>query len=134
MSHFTKIQTVIREEERLCQTLRELHYEFKQEENIKVRGYQDDTQSAQVVINTGCDNDIGFQRQSSGTFDAVADWDYGIKNQADARFHQDRFLAEVNQKYAHLAVREEVLQRGFIIEEERTLSNGEIELVVCEPV
>jgi len=134
MSHFTKIKTVIREEARLCEALRELHHEFRQGQNLAVRGYPGDTQTAQVVINTGCAYDIGFQRAGNGAFDAVADWDYGIKNKAESRFQKDRFLAEINQKYAHLAVREEVRQRGFIIEEERTLSNGEIELVVCEPI
>ena len=118
----------------LCEALRELHHEFREGENLTVRGYQDNTQTAQVVVNTGCSYDIGFQRQSDGRFDAVADWDWGIARQAAPQFHQDRFLAEVNQKYAHLAVREEVRQRGFILEEERELPNGEIELVVCEPI
>ncbi len=134
MSHFTKIRTVIREQERLCEALRELHHAFRQGESLSVRGYQGSTQTAQVVVQTGCSYDIGFQRQGDGSYDAVADWDWGIRREAAPQFQQDRFLAEVNQKYAHLAVRAEVRERGFIVEEERVLENGEIELVVCEPI
>jgi len=134
MSHFTKIKTVIREQVQLCEALRQLHHEFREGANLRVRGYAGDQQTAQVVVNTGCSYDIGFQRQANGTFDAVADWDWGIQREAAPRFRQDTFLSEVNQKYAHLNVMQEVRERGFVVEEERVLENGEIELVVCEPI
>jgi len=134
MSHFTKVRTVIRDQERLCEALRALHHEFRQGENLTVRGFMGNTQTAQVVVHTGCNYDIGFQRQSDGTYGAVADWDYGIRREAGPQFQQDRFLAEVNQRYAHLAVRQTAVERGFIVEEERVLPNGEIEIVVSEPI
>ena len=134
MSHFTKVRTVIRERVQLCEALRQLHHQFREGENLRVNGYGSNTETAQVVVDTGCKYDIGFQQQSDGTFEAVADWDWGIRREAPARFHQDTFLAEVNQKYAHLNVLREVEERGFIVEEEQVLDNGEIELVVCEPI
>jgi hypothetical protein len=134
MSHFTKVRTVIREQVQLCETLRQLHHQFREGERLTVNGYMSNTETAQVVVNTGCSYEIGFQRQANGTFDAVADWDWGIRREAAPRFQQDTFLSEVNQKYAHLNVLQEVRERGFVVEEERVLDNGEIELVVCEPI
>src|SRR5262249_36432643 len=99
----------------------------------QVRGYQGGTQRAQVVVVTGTQYDIGFQRQADQAFDAVSDWDYGIRGQAEPRFQKDVFLAQVHQKCAHLTVRKQAQELGYTIEEERVLSNGEIELVVAVP-
>ncbi len=134
MSHFTKIKTLIREQERLCEALRELHHQFRQGENLVVRGDRGNTQTAQVVVNTGCSYDIGYQRQGDGTYEAVADWDYGIPREAAPQFQKDNFLSEINQRYQRLTVREMAKVRGYTIESERVLPSGEIELVVCEPI
>ncbi len=133
MSHFTKVRTVIRQREVLCDVLTQLHHQFRHGENLTVNGYMNNKETAEVVVSTGCAYDIGFQRQGDGAYSAVSDWDWGISREAAPRFQQDAFLNEVNQKYAHINVRREVEERGFIIEEERVLDNGEIELVVCEP-
>ena len=134
MSHFTKIKTLIREREVLCDALRDLHYQFREGERVTVNGYLNNTETAEVVVNTGCKYDIGFQRQGDGVYAAVADWDWGIRREALPRFHQDAFLGEINQKYAHLNVRREVKAKGYTIEQENVLDNGEIELVVYVPV
>ena len=131
MSHFTKVKTVIRDREVLCESLRELHYNFRQGDDLIIRGYQGNTQRAQVVIDTGRDYDIGFQHQPDQTYAVCADW-WGVENNTDIR--EDNFLCRVNQKYAHQAVKKQVQEQGYIIEEERVLANGEIEIVVCEPV
>ena len=132
MSHFTTIKTVIRDRETLCEALRSLHYEFRVGENLSVRGYQGRTERAEVVAKTGCAYDIGFQRQADQTFGAVADWDWGIKREAQAEFQRETFLQRVNQAYARCGVIQQAKIHGYIIEEERVLSNGEIELVVSE--
>jgi hypothetical protein len=134
MSHFTKVKTVIRDQEILCEALRQLHHQFRQGENLPVRGFLGGSETAQVVVNTGCSYDVGFQRQADQSFAAVADWDWGIRREAAARFQKDAFLAEVHQKCAHLRLRAEAVERGLIIEEERVLPNGEIELVLCERI
>jgi hypothetical protein len=133
MSHFTKLKTVIRDQAVLCEALRQLHHQFREGENLAVRGYPGATETAQVVVHTGCNYDIGFQRQSDQTFAAVADWDYGIRREAIPRFHKDAFLAEVHQKCAHLAVQEKARELGWIREEERVLANGDIEAVYVQP-
>lgn len=131
MSHFTTLKTMIREKDYLCEALRDLHYAFREGEGLTVRGYRNNTERAQVVVDTGCAYDIGFQRQSDQTYAMCADW-WGVQNNSPIR--QDAFLNQVNQQYAYHAVKNQVMEKNFIIEEERVLENGEIEIVVCEPI
>jgi hypothetical protein len=131
MSHFTTIKTVIREQTLLCEALRNLHYRFQEGEQVLIRGYQGNTAHGQVVVDTGCQYDIGFQKQADETFAVCTDW-WGV--QGNTQIKQDDFLRQVNRTYSHLAVKQQVEQQGYIIEEERVMANGEIELVVCEPV
>src|SRR3990170_6907623 len=129
MSHFTQVQTVIRDQSLLEDALRQLNCQFQSGESVLVRGYQGNQESAQVVIDTGSAYDIGFQRQPDGSFAVCADW-WGVRNKTKLR--QESFLQEVNRTYAHLAVKRQVIEQGLLIEEENILPNGEIELVVCE--
>jgi hypothetical protein len=129
MSHFTRLQTVIRDRVVLEDALRQLHYRFQTGERVPIRGYQDNTEYGQVVTDTGSLYDIGFQRQADQTFNVCADW-WGVEGNTSIR--QESFLAQLNQRYAHLTVKRQVVEQGLIIEEERVLPSGEIELVVCE--
>ena len=129
MSHFTRVQTVIRDQAVLEETLRQLHYRFQAGERAPIRGYQGNQDFGQVVVDTGSAYDIGFQRQPDQSFAVCADW-WGVRNKTKLR--EESFLQEVNRTYAHLAVKRQVIERGLIIEEENVLPNGEIELVVCE--
>ncbi len=129
MSHFTQVQTVIRDQALLEEALRQLGYNFETGEQVTIRGYQGNTELGQVVVDTGSSFDIGFQRQPDGTYQLCADW-WGI--QTDAQIRQEDFVQELNRTYAHLAVKKQALEQGLIIEEERVLENGEIEILVSE--
>ena len=129
MSHFTRVQTVIRDQALLEEALRQLHCRFQAGERVLVRGYQGNQESAQVVIDTGSEYDIGFQRQADQSFAVCADW-WGVRN--NTKLREESFLQELNRTYALLAVKRQVIEQGLIIEEENVLPNGEIELVVCE--
>ena len=129
MSHFTRVQTVIRDQGLLEEALRQLNYQFQSGESVLVRGYQDNQESGQVVVDTGGGYDIGFVRQADQSFAVCADW-WGVRNKTKLR--EESFLQEVSRTYAHLAVKQQVIRQGLIIEEENVLPNGEIELVVCE--
>jgi hypothetical protein len=129
MSHFTRVQTVIRDQILLEDTLRQLHHRYQAGERVPIRGYQGNTEYGQVVVDTGSRYDIGFQRQPDETFQVCADW-WGVHGNTQLR--QESFTQELNRTYAHLAVRKQVLEQGLIIEEERVLENGEIEILVCE--
>lgn len=129
MSHFTRVQTVIRDRVLLEDTLRQMHHRFQSGERVPIRGYAGNTEYGQVVVDTGSRYDIGFQRQADESFAICADW-WGVNGNTPIR--EESFTQQLNQTYAHLAVRRQVLKDGLIIEEERVLANGEIELVVSE--
>ena len=129
MSHFSQVQTIIRDQVLLEESLRQLQFEFQSAKEVTIRGYQGNTECAQVVIDTGSRYDIGFQRQEDGSFAVSADW-WGIEFNTQIR--KESFMQALNRTYAHLTVKQQVLEQGLIIEQEKVLPNGEIELVVSE--
>lgn len=129
MSHFSQVQTVIRDQALLEESLRQLQFDFQTGEEVTIRGYQGNTERAQVVIGTGSRYDIGIQRQADGSFAVCADW-WGVEFNTNIR--QETFMQALNRTYAHLTVKQQVLEQGLIIEQEKVLPNGEIELVVSE--
>ena len=129
MSHFTRVKTLIRDQVVLEEALRQLHYDFRVGEQLPIRGYMGNRETGQVVVNTGSAYDIGFQRQADDTFQICADW-WGV--QKDTSIREATFLQQINQTYAYQVVKKQVVEDGYIIEDERVLANGEIELVVAE--
>ena len=115
MSHFTKVKTVIRDREVLCESLRELHYNFRQGDDLIIRGYQGNTQRAQVVIDTGCDYDIGFQHQPDQTYAVCADW-WGVETTKGIT--EQEFVQKLNQRYAYHKVIKTVKKYNYQVEEE----------------
>lgn len=131
MSHFTRVQTQIRDLVLLEEALHQLSYEFDTGDGLIIHGYQNDTENAQIVIRTGGSYDIGLQLQDDHSYTISADW-WGIKRTSGIR--KEEFINNLNKVYAHLAIKRQVIEQGLIIEEEKILDNGEIELVLSEPL
>jgi len=129
MSHFTRVQTRIRDRVLLEETLRRMSQSFRVGERVPIRGFQGNTEHGEVVIDTGSGYDIGFQRQPDGTYQLCADW-WGVQGNTPLR--EESFAQELSRTYAYLAVKRQVQEQGLIIEEERVLDDGEIEILVCE--
>jgi hypothetical protein len=129
MSHFTRVQTAIRDQALLRDALEVLGFDVEVGDQVRIHGYQGNTETGQVVVSTGSPFDIGFQRRPDGTYQLCADW-WGV--QTDAQISQEDFVRDLNRTYAHLTVKKQVLEQGLVIEEERVLENGEIELLVSE--
>lgn len=128
MSHFQRVRTQIREREQLTQALSDLHFQYKQAEALVVRGFVGRTEKAKIVVNTGCAYDIGFQKKGE-TYEVVADW-WGV--QRGSQFRETSFLQQVQKQYAYNVVKDKAREQNWIIEEERTLDNGELVLVFAE--
>ena len=128
MSHFVRIRTQIREREHLAQALRDLHYQFQEGRNLVVRGWQGNRETAEVVVNTGSNYDIGFRRQAE-EFEVVADW-WGVENNTPIR--QRSFLEQVGQRYSYNLVKEQAREQYLIVEEEQELANGDVVILLSE--
>ena len=128
MSHFVRIQTQIREREHLVQSLRDLHYQFQEGENLIVRGYEQNRERAEVIVDTGSQYDIGFRRQAQ-EYEIIADW-WGVKG--NSRIRQNSFVEEVSRQYAYNLIKNQAVEQNLIVEEEETLENGDVVLVLSE--
>lgn len=120
MSHFTTIKVQIKNGEILHQTLQELGYTV--EYNKKVRGYAGNKTNAEYVIRQDNGYDLGFRRTDE-TYELVADF-WG------AKIDQQGFVNSIMQKYAHKMLMTSVQEQGFNVEEEETLEDGTVRVVV----
>lgn len=120
MSHFTTIKVQIKNGEILHQVLKELEYQV--ECNTKVRGYRGDTIEAEYVIRQSNGFDLGFRRNGED-YELVADF-WG------ARINQEQFINLIAQKYAHKTLMSSVQEQGFSVEEEETLEDGTVRVIV----
>lgn len=120
MSHFTTIKVKIKNGEFLHQVLQELGYQV--ECNTTVRGYLGDTTQAEYVIRQPNRYDLGFRRKGEN-YELVADF-WG------AKINQQAFVNKITQKYAHKTLMATVQEQGFNVEEEETLEDGTVRVVV----
>lgn len=120
MSHFTTIKVQIKNGEVLHQALQELGYQV--ERNTSVRGYQGDITQAEYVVKQSNRYDLGFRRNGEN-YELVADF-WG------AKIDQQAFINSITQKYAHKTLMATVQEQGFNVEEEETLEDGTVRVVV----
>lgn len=120
MSHFTTIKVQIKQGEILRECLQDLGYRV--EENTTVRGFQKQTTQADYVIRQQNGYDLGFRRTGE-TYELVADF-WG------AQINQQQFISSITQKYAYKTLMASVEEQGFNVEEEETLEDGTVRVVV----
>ncbi|HIE53158.1 MAG TPA: DUF1257 domain-containing protein [Armatimonadetes bacterium] len=121
MSHFTKIETQIRNLTMLRRALDDLGYEYEVGE-VKVRGFGGQTTLADLVIRQPNGYDIGF-RWANGQYEMVADL-WGL------RVDREKFLHALTQRYAYHTIRAEAEAQGFAVVEEGIQPDGSIKLRV----
>jgi hypothetical protein len=123
MSHFSQIKTQIRNRPALESALSDLDMAWKPGPQA-VKGYQGQTQTADVVIEQNNGSGIGF-RWNGTEYELVADLE--LWNQA---WSVERFLDKVSQRYAYHAVIQSATAQGFQVTEEQQQQDGSLRLVV----
>ncbi|MEM1307911.1 MAG: DUF1257 domain-containing protein [Cyanobacteria bacterium P01_H01_bin.153] len=123
MSHFSHIKTRLRNLETLQLALTDLDIEWKPGPG-KVRGYQGETCTANLIIEQPNQHDIGFAWNGQ---------EYTLVT--DLQFWQqpltvDGFLRQVTQRYAYHTILQETVQQGFEIAEQHQQADGSLRLVV----
>ena len=132
MSHFTCIKTQIKHQDALVQALADVGFKTVEvhETAQHLYGYQGDVrpQTAEVIIRRQhigrWSNDIGFKRQADGHFEAIIS-DY------DRPTYSQQWLNGLTQRYGYHALMATAPEQGFSIEEEETLEDGTIRVVVA---
>ncbi len=123
MSHFSQIKTKIRNLPALESALTDLGLTWKKGPE-PIRGYQGQTQTAELVVEQENGYGIGFSWNGQ-EYELVSDLDFWKQ-----AWSVDRFLAKVTQRYAYHTVVETATSQGFQVAQEAQNSDGSIRLVV----
>lgn len=125
MSHFSTIQTELRDRDSLVSALGDLGYEVS-EGPQSVRGYRGQEVTADLAIRQEQQGDIGFRFNAGrGCYELVTDldlWRHAVP--------VERFLTQLNQRYALRTILTATAEEGFQVREQSQHLDGSIELVV----
>jgi hypothetical protein len=131
MSHFTTLKTKITDREALVKALADVGFrEVEVHDSPKhLRGFMGEIRltKAEVIIrrkHLGLgSNDLGFQRQKDGTFNAI------ISSFDRVRFSQ-QWVQQVTQRYAYHVAKVKLAEQGFSLIEEDLREDGRVHLVL----
>lgn len=125
MSHFSTIQTELRDREALRAALGDLGFPAGEAEQ-PVRGFRGQVVSAELVVNRSEGGDFGFRlNPATGSYELVTDLDLWRQP-----VPVERFLAQLTQRYALHTILSATAAEGFQVSEQSQHLDGSIELVV----
>lgn len=125
MSHFSQIKTKLRNLSSLQLALSDTGIRW-QSGPKPVRGYQGDTETAEIVIEQDNGYDVGFkQNAETGNYELVADLQYWKQP-----LSVQGFLNQVTQRYAYHTIVNEAATQGFQVSEQAANEDGSISLVL----
>ena len=123
MSHFTKIKTKLYNLETLKKSLSDLNIDWTSQTN-NVRGYQNTTHEAELVIQQDNKHDIGF-KWNGVEYELVTDLMFWAQDTS-----VDKFLNRINQRYAYNSIIGVSEKEGFNFTQTETNEDGSIRLVL----
>lgn len=128
MSHFSRIKTQFKNRDALVRCLEGLGLSIGLDTTI--RGYRG-LQNVDIAARAKNGSEIGFLRNSDGSFDMVADWwtKKGTGGQQLVSELND-LAGKVQQEYARHIVLEQTKSEGFSVVEERKEEDGSIRIIV----
>merc|ERR1711871_1672591 len=127
MSHFTKVQTSLKDKDMLVKTLTDMGAKVSVSDDLMtVRGYDDETEKAHIVIEQPNGKDLGFRSSENG-FELVADlqfWEMAVP--------ADVFLEKLTQRYALNTVTKATEAAGFQLVSAKNTADGSIKIEVSK--
>ncbi len=123
MSHFTKIKTKLYDRVTIEKSLSDLNIEWDAEAT-KIRGYNNQEQSAEIVIRQNNKHDIGFKWNGT-EYELVADLMFW-----DQKYSVNKFLNQVNQRYAFNLITKVSEKQNFEYVEAENQQDGSIRLLL----
>jgi hypothetical protein len=125
MSHFSTIKTELRDRDALVAALTALGHP-PAAGSRPVRGYRGQLETAELVVTPEQGGDLGFRWNAErGAYELVTDLDLWKQS-----VPVERFLAQLNQRYALEAILAASEAEGFQVAEQTSSLDGSIELVV----
>ena len=117
MSHFTKIKTKLYDRVTIEKSLSDLNIAWDSE-TTKIRGYNNQEQSAEIVIRQNNNHDIGF-KWNGAEYELVADLMFW-----DQKYSVNKFLNQVNQRYAFNLITKVSEEQNFQYVESENQQDG----------
>ena len=122
MSHFTTIETQIKDIEALRSACNELGLTLAQ--NAQARGYGGIKQQGEYVIVLKGPYDIALNRQANGSYQLSTDWwDRHVENEVGKNF------GKLLQSYGVCKTAMEALRKGYMVTRQG-LKNGSVKVVI----
>ena len=124
MSHFSTIQTKIKEKPQLIEALNLLGYWAEENKELKVTGQHainHPTVDAEVLVT----KNFGFRLTEEGTYELVTDLELW-----EEKIPAARFIDKVTQQYARMTIHDAVKQQGLAVADEWEMDDNSIELTV----
>ena len=123
MSHFTKIKTKLYNLNTLKKSLTDLNIDWTVQAK-NVRGYQNTTHEAELIIQQDNKHDIGF-KWNGVEYELITDLMFWSQN-----ISVDKFLNRINQRYAYNSIIGVSEKEGFNFAEAETNQDGSVRLVL----
>ena len=123
MSHFTKIKTKLYDRLTIEKSLADLNIEWESGAE-KIRGYNNQEHSADIVIRQKNNHDIGF-KWNNNEYELVADLMFW-----DQSYSVDKFLNQVHQRYAFNLITKVSEEQNLEFVESGNLEDGSIRLLL----
>ncbi len=124
MSHFTKINTKIKERPYLIEALELLGHDVQENQELVITNPSHAENHPVVHAEVAISNDVGFRwNEETKTYDLYSDHDTWNNN-----VPVKRFVDKVTQQYARVAVYDTVKEMGFQVQEEWEMDDNSIEI------
>lgn len=129
MSHYTTIQTELRDKDVILEALKLMGFSCEVGKNLPLHDFlgQKRTQTSDIIISrkelSSASNDIGLRRTSNGSYEMLI-------SEFDERHAKTKdFLANLIYRYSFLKVKKELALSGFKIAEEKILQDNSIQII-----
>ena len=130
MSHFTSVETKIKDLVCLKRALKDLNIAFTEAQEhqlVHVRGYQGQTTDALMSIHISKTYDIGVKMDAKGNVVFVSDW-WGVETTRG--WSEEEFIKKVTRRYSYHKVMQEVEKKGYTLETEEVKEDETIQIRV----
>ena len=123
MSHFTKIKTKLYDRVTIEKSLSDLNIGWESGAE-KIRGYNNQEHSADIVIRQNNNHDIGFKWNNS-EYELVADLMFWDQN-----YSVEKFLNQIHQRYAYNLITKVSEEQSLQFVEAENQEDGSIRLLL----
>ena len=124
MSHFTKINTKIKERPYLIEALELMGHDVQENQELVITNPSHAENHPVVHAEVAISNDVGFRwNEETKTYDLYSDHDTWNNN-----VPVERFADKVTQQYARVAIYDAVKEMGFQVQEEWEMTDNSIEI------